>query len=112
MISKHIESALCDVLQRDISIVCNNKTIKQGRLINFTINDYVMSFTLRNNKDQLKNYDMYYPYDMEQSDNEILLDYTADTLSSQNERLLDLLHSIKPEKTHKHYDSIVYIKYD
>ena len=111
MMNKHIESALRGVLQRDINIVCNNKTIKQGKLINFSINDYVVSFTLRNNKDQLKNYDMYYPYDMAEGDDEILFDYTADTLSSQNEKLLDLLHSIKPVKTHKHYNSVVHIKF-
>lgn len=111
MIKQQIETALADVLQRDIDIICNNKTIKQGKLINYHINDYVITFTLRNNKKQLKSYDMYYPYDVQVESNEILFDYTADTISSQNDRLLQLLHATKPTKTHKHFNSVVSISY-
>ena len=109
MIKQQIETALANVLQRDIHIICNNKTIKQGKLINYSINDYVITFTIRNNKKQLKSYDMYYPYDMQIDNDKILFDYTVDTLSSQNEQLLDLLRATRPVKTHKHFDSVVSI---
>lgn len=112
MIKQQIETALADMLQRDIHIICNCKTIKQGKLINYSINDYVITFTIRNNKKQLKSYDMYYPYDMQIDNDKILFDYTVDTLSSQNAQLLDLLRATRPVKTHKHFDSMVSISYD
>lgn len=112
MIKQKIEQALSGALQRDIQVICNNKTLKQGKLINYSCSDYVVSLTLRNNKSQLKNYDMYYPYDMCIHDNEIQFDYTMNTLSSENDHVLDLLSSVKSIKTHKHYDSVVCVKLD
>ncbi len=103
---------LAEMLQRDIHLTCNNKNIKQGRLINYAVNDYVISLTIRNNKDQLKNYDVYYPYNVEQHDNTVTFDYTIDTLTASQQGLQEVIatHS-KDIKNHKLFDSRLVFKY-
>lgn len=100
------------MLQRDLQLTNNSKNVKQGRLINFACNDYVITLTLKNAKKQLKCYDVYYPYDVTHADHTVVFDYTIDTLTAGQAALTDMImkHS-KEIKNHKLYNSRLVFKY-
>ena len=109
---KIIEQVLSVMLQRDVQLTCNNKNVKQGKLINYAVNDYVITLTIRNNKDQLKSYDVYYPYHVTQQENTVVFDYTVDTLTAGQQDLIDTVAAHSKEiKNHKLFDSRLVFKY-
>jgi len=108
-----LDKTLMDLLQRDITLTTNNKTIKQGKLINYVIHDYVVTITLKNHKNQLKNYDVYYPYDMRQSRGMCILDYRVCTLVGEQTHLSDMIDHTRDRSTrqHKLFDNCLTIQY-
>ena len=103
---------LSNMLQRDVHLTCNCKNIKQGKLINYAMNDYVISLTIKNNKDQLKNYDVYYPYEVTAENRTVTFDYTLETLTAGQSALQQsiLSHSTNI-KNHKLFDSRLVFNY-
>ena len=109
---KTIEQMLSMMLQRDLQLTSNNKNVKQGRLINFACNDYVITLTLKNAKKQLKSYDVYYPYNVTQESGTVVFDYTVDTLTAGQSGLIDVIMKHGKEiKNHKLFDSRLVFKY-
>ena len=45
-IDDYIEEQLKDALQRDVSFVVNDKTLRQGKLMMFNMKDFYISFIL------------------------------------------------------------------
>lgn len=76
------------ILQRDIEIVCERKTIRKGTFILYTIKDYVITLIIKTPTNN-KSYDVYYPFNVENIDSCIELDYTIDRLF--NKRCTSLL---------------------
>ena len=96
------------MLQHDIQLNCNNKTIKQGKLINYSCDDYIGTLVLRNAKDQLKSYDLYYPYHVHTRNDDTLFDYRVSSFVAERTDLEDVINEhCKDIKTHKLFDQLV-----
>lgn len=67
------------ILQRDIEIVCERKTIRKGTFILYSIRDYVITMIIKTPTSN-KSYDIFYPFNVEHVDDNIILDYTFDEL--------------------------------
>jgi hypothetical protein len=101
----NIDKALASLLQHNIKLNVADKTIRQGKLILYTIKDYVVTITLRNHKKQLKTYDVYYPYRIEEVGRDIIFDYKLSTLFNDHDPLIDSLAEFaKNSKNHKLFD--------
>ncbi len=111
MMKEYIEEYLEPLLQCEVFFMLGPKKIKQGKLLVYTIKDYIISFTIRNNKNQLKSYDVYYPYDVYLDKNKrLVFDYTTDTLTTSNNELMELIElETKDTKNHKLFDSLLTI---
>ena len=94
------------MLQRDIEICHNNKVIRRGRFILYTMKDYIVTLILKTPTSN-KKYEIYYPYDVHVSDKQVSLDYRLNTLSEK--------HSITcvttPEKTNKLLNQQLVLRY-
>ena len=96
------------MLQHDIQLNCNNKTIKQGKLINYSCDDYIVTLVLKNAKDQLKSYDLYYPYHVSMQDHNTLFDYRVSSFVAERGDLAQIINDYcKDIKTHKLFDQLV-----
>ncbi len=78
------EKKFIPFLQKNINIVLENKTLKQGRLLLFCIKDFYLNFTLACNNGT-KTFELPYPFAtyMESASSSILiLDYKIKTLTT------------------------------
>ena len=108
----NIEKYLTELLQRNISFVTERKTLKQGKLIIYTIKDYIISFTINTPKNQVKIYDVYYPYSIYYDDSKRLtFDYSIETLANGQEQLAEDIIN-RAEKTHKLFNKKLLILQD
>lgn len=71
-----------DILQRDIEITCDGKTVRKGTFILYTVKDYILTMILKTSTNN-KSYDIFYPFDVTGHDNIITLDYTIENLTSK-----------------------------
>ena len=67
------------ILQRDVEIICERKTIRKGTFILYTIKDYVITMIIKTPTNN-KSYDIFYPFNVEDTNTSIVLDYTIDRL--------------------------------
>lgn len=99
------------LLQRDVHITCNNRILRKGKFILYTVKDYYITLLLKNNKDINKTYDIPYPFDMfyeEEKDN-IVFDYTINSLSERLD-MINLIGTVMTgDSSNKLFDSKVNI---
>lgn len=101
----NINESLSSLLQHNIKINVNDKTIRQGKLILYTIKDYVITITIRNIKNQLKMYDIYYPYSIYKDRSDIVFDYKLATLFNDHDPLINSLQGFSKDiRNHKLFD--------
>jgi hypothetical protein len=97
--------------QKNICIVLENKILRQGKLLLFSIKDLYIYFTLTNSN-ITKSFELPYPFDtyMENlSSNVLILDYKIKTFTKGIPTINSKVHSFKVQKTMKYYDSKVKI---
>lgn len=70
------------ILQRDIDITCDGKTVRKGTFILYTVKDYIITIILKTSTSN-KSYDIFYPFDVTSDDNIITLDYSLEKLTSK-----------------------------
>lgn len=106
------EKQFLPYFQKDISIVLDNKVLRQGRLLLFSVKDFYLHFTLHSNG-ITKSFELPYPFDtyMENLTSSILvLDYKVKTFTKSLADISDkskLLYS--KEKHMKFFDNVVRI---
>jgi hypothetical protein len=89
---KRIIAALDNILQRDIEVVFNEKSIRKGTLLLYNTKDYYLTIIIKTPKTN-KSYDILYPFDTEITDDKITLDYSLEKLSLDNSDSLKELFS-------------------
>jgi len=109
-----IDTALADLLQRNVKLMIGPKIIRQGKLLIYTIDEYIITVTLKNLKKQVKIYDIYYPYSIYHEDNgELVFDYTLEELTGGKDEMIDELVEIsKAGKTHKLFNEKLHFTVD
>ena len=111
MITETSQKLLENLLQREIHITCNNRILRKGKFILYTVKDHYISIMLRNNKNINKIYEMPYPFSMTYNEEEldVVFDYTTDTLS-ENANITALLCQVVSGYTcNKLFNSTVHI---
>ena len=109
MDKEFIELGLKDVLLKQIEITVNNKLLRRGTLLLYSIKDFYVNFTIKNDNDEHKVFELPYPFDIvskEIKGKQILIfDYSLNALSFDNKMLYDYLCDMPPEKVSKFYNS-------
>lgn len=106
-----IEELFLSFLQKEISIVLENKTIKQGKLLLFCVKDFYLNFTLLSNS-VIKTFELPYPFftKMESiSSANLLLDYKTNTLFRTAPTIKNNILFASKDKHMKFYNNIVKI---
>lgn len=90
-------------LQRDVNFNIEHKTVRRGRLLLYNINDYYIKFTIMTNKNVQKNYEVPYPFLIENHDTHVIMSY----------KILDLVRgNTKKEITARQFEPINNKLYD
>ena len=106
-----IEELFLSFLQKDISIVLENKTIKQGKLLLFCVKDFYLNFTLLSNN-IIKTFELPYPFltrTESLSTANLLLDYKTHTLFKTAPTIKNNILFASKDKHMKFYNNIVKI---
>ena len=66
------------LLRDDVFYIDRGKTVKKGKLILFRFKEFHFNFTLKNDKNEHKIYEIPYPYNFERGDRSIKFSYDLD----------------------------------
>lgn len=104
---KPLDTLQCmkDLLLKQVIFSLGEKTVRKGKLILFTHDDYYVKFMLQTNKNVNKNYEIPYPYRVLTGDNYVKFSYTISDLCKSNQPKIDFVESHSPkENTNKIHD--------
>lgn len=85
-----------------------NKTYKKGKLINFKISGCYISFIVNTDKKR-ETFEIPFPFAVRTENNNLVFDYTLDTLAEQDFELLINLKSTTQVKNCKFYNACLTI---
>jgi len=88
---------LTQILQQNIQINLNKKTVRSGKLILFKRTHYYIHITLQNNKESLDNYEVPIPFQVEYypENGLIYFDYRVITLAKKNKEIATKLSNYR-----------------
>ena len=93
-------------LHRNFKFVCNNKTLKEGKLILFNFNDFFYSFTLDVSGNR-KHFKLPMAFSVTNNLSSIRLDYRIKTLCYNIDEFEFSCKMIKPKSKNALYDNVV-----
>ena len=93
-------------LHRNFKFTCNNKTLKEGKLILFNLSDFYYSFTLDLSGSK-KHFKLPMAFSISQTLSSIRLDYTINSLCHNMEDFVFNCKMIKPKMKNNLYDGVV-----
>jgi len=98
----NIEEYLKPLLLTNLNFVIEGKKIKSGKLLLFSIHDFFCTFTFF---DSIKNkktiYEIPYPFNIEKNGQNVIFDYTIDSLSKQQTIIHEILNNQTIKKPSK-----------
>ena len=82
-----IEDTFMPFLQHEIKIICSGKTIRHGKLLLACMRSHYVCFTITNNYNEPKSYEIPYPFDItiDHDNKKIVFDYQTNLKSSLEE---------------------------
>jgi hypothetical protein len=97
-----LENFIKEFLLTNVVFFLDNKKVKSGRLVLFTVRDFFCVFTLH---DEIKNkktiYEVPYPFGARLANNSLEFDYTVSTFCEKCNGIQSLAANITPKKTSK-----------
>lgn len=85
---EQIENEINSFLLRDVVFyIDKGKTVKRGKLILFRFKEFYFNFTLKNEKDEHKIYEIPYPYAFEPGEKSLKFSYDLDDFTLQDTSL-------------------------
>lgn len=108
---EEIEESLKPFLLTDLSFNIEDKKIKSGKLILFSVRDFFCIFTFLDTEKQKKiTYEVPYPFSIKREANRLIFDYTIETFSNKHPDFLSRADSIQHnKKPAKLYNKKLYI---
>ena len=107
----NITSTINKHLQKNAEFVIDNKTIKTGRILLFSVKDFFCSFLLLNEtKKKRFLYEIPYPFRFQEGDNELIFDYTLNTFTQNNPAVKDDFLKFRNKKSSKLFNKKVRLK--
>lgn len=107
--TENIDSFIKPLLQKEVSFNFKHKTYKRGKLLLYKLSGNYLSFTIVNEKKR-ETFEIPYPFSVENTEKEIIFNYTFEALSEKDFLLLITLKSINKVKNCKFYDNILTVK--
>lgn len=105
-----MEEKFVPFFQKNINIVLDNKVLRHGIFLLFSIKEFYLHFTLLTNNVQ-KNFEMPYPFDVYKespASKELIMDYRLDTLTRKMPDIEDSVRLIYSKEVRmKYFDSVV-----
>ena len=97
-------------LQSRVTIKCNNKVLKTGKLTLFNIKQYFIRFYIETDKKTSKILELPYPFLIENAeDNVCTLNYRLSSLCNNHIATVNALRSVNKNTANKIYDNVVSI---
>jgi hypothetical protein len=93
------------LLQRNVQLTLKNKSFKKGRLINFKLSGYYVSFVVLTEKKR-ETFEIPFPFAIKQKNDTVVFDYTLESLSEQDYDLLVNLKTVSQVKKCKFYNAL------
>jgi len=109
MIQDEVEDCLKHFLQKKIKLQIGDKVLKEGRLILFTVKDFIINFTFKNAKNELKKYEIPIPFNCYVKNDTGTLDYRVENIAIKSSSLYVNIMTISSEKKSKLYNTILHI---
>ena len=104
----NIENNLNNLLQRNIVIFNNsNKPLKKGKLILYRVKEFYYVLSLLNDKKEIKEYEIPFPFNATFNENHINFDYTIETFSRNNSFVFYKSKVLNFKKKSKLYNTVV-----
>jgi len=101
------DNLFANFLQKKISINHNNKTLREGRLLLFSIKDFYLHFTLEVGGG-IKHFELPYPFEvLEINNNLFLLDFTLSAFRAEFSDIERKIKNIGEKKKSRFYNSII-----
>lgn len=91
---KPIDTLECikNILLKQAVFTLGDKTVRKGKVMLFSCNDYYVRFVIQTNKNVLKNYEIPYPYKVTHDESHVCFSYSLFDLCREN---MDKLQKIK-----------------
>ena len=106
-----IESHLNKFLQSSLIFSLENKILKKGKLILFSIKDFYCIFTIicqeKNNKKII--FEIPYPFHLINTQDKIIFDYTLKTFTNENKKIDEILKQIISKKPSKYLNKKIVV---
>lgn len=101
------DSALSEILLKDITFIHGNKVLRTGKLLLFSIKDFYLHFTININ-DGNKHFETPYPFQfIKVNENLYLLDFSLSAFKAEYSFLDSKLKNIGSKKRSRFFNSIV-----
>jgi hypothetical protein len=101
------DSLIVNYLQKEITISHNNKVLRTGRLLLFSIKDFYLHFTINTDK-QTKYFEIPYPFDVKiPNENLLLLDYALSSFKTEYDDIDSRIKNIGTKKKSRYFNSII-----
>lgn len=98
-------------LQKKVDFIIENKTIKTGKIILFSIKDFFCSFLLYSEQKHKRFlYEIPYPFLYTENSDCIIFDYTLDTFTRNNPSIKEDLLKLKNKKQSKLFNKKLILK--
>jgi hypothetical protein len=94
-------------LQNTVTVKCNNKVLKTGKLKLFNIKQYFIKLYIETSKGEIKIIELPYPYDVYSVKNKCVLNYKLNTLANNSLYMMSRLKNISSSNALKIYDQTV-----
>ena len=104
-----IEQSIKPFMLTKASFTIDNKTIKQGKVLLFTVKDFFCVFTLVGNdkNDKKVIYELPYPFSLTSTVSSLEFNYTMDNFCLGNNRIKEQVNKVKLQKTSKFFNKKV-----
>ena len=107
----HIILSVNKHLQKNIDFTIDNKVIKSGKMLLFSVKDFFCCFLLFNEEKKKRFlYEVPYPFEFAENDNELIFDYTLASFTKSNPTIKDDLLKFRTKKPSKLFNKKVKLK--
>jgi hypothetical protein len=101
------DNLFSDFLLKKIRINHNNKTLREGKLLLFSIKDFYLHFTL-DVDGAIKHFELPYPFEVIKiNDSFFLLDFTLSAFRAEFDDIERKIKNIGEKKKSRYYNSII-----
>lgn len=108
---EEIEESIKPFLLMNIEFILDDKKIKSGKFMLFTVRDFFCIFTfldLQKNKKTV--YELPYPFNIQATNNGIIFDYTLDTFCEKNIDITRAVTKFVSKKPSKFFNKKLFVQ--